>query len=106
KQVRGVLFYDDLLFEIKTGAIAPVFMNIAGIAVGAAVLAALVGVHAVPHADVGTIDFIDDAFCRLFEKLCFGIGFQPIVYRLDMFLYFFVFQETILWIELGTPALY
>jgi hypothetical protein len=92
----SVLFDDDLSFEVETGAIAPVFMSIPGITVGAAMFAALVGVHAIPHAYVGAVHFVDDPFGIFFQVLGGAIGLHPFIDRLDMFFDPFVFQKPVL----------
>jgi hypothetical protein len=54
------------------------------------VLAALVGVHAVPHADVGAVYLVDDAFGAVFEVLGLHVGFDPVIDALYMLFDYFV----------------
>ena len=105
QQFRCVFFHDNLSLEIQAGAVAPVFMDIPRITVRAAVLATLVGVHTIPHANVGAVHFIDDALGIFFQVLCFNIRLYPIVDGFDMFFYRFVFEEAVLWVDLGASSL-
>ena len=60
QQLRGVLLDQNAALEFEAGPITPVLVRIAGITIHAAVLAPLVGVHAVRHADVKAGYFVDD----------------------------------------------
>jgi hypothetical protein len=62
EQLRRVDLYYNFSLEVKTGAISPILMRIPGIAVNASMFAAGVGIHAVVHAYIGTVDLVDDAF--------------------------------------------
>ena len=63
--MRCIFFDDDLSFKIQAGAVAPVFMHIAGIAVNAAMLTTGVRVHAVCHTHIFTLYFIYNRFALL-----------------------------------------
>src|SRR4051812_28579565 len=58
----SVWLRDDLSFKIEPGTEPPVFMCITGITVNASMLAALVRVHGIHSAQVGTIYLIDNFF--------------------------------------------
>lgn len=53
-------------------------MRVAGVAINAAMLAALVGVEAPFHGDIGALDFIEDGFGVCFEVFGGQIGRFPV----------------------------
>jgi len=69
QQLRCVLFYDYLLFKIQPGAKAPIFMSVAGIAVGATIVTTLIGVQAAGHPYIRTIHFIHNGLGMFFKIL-------------------------------------
>src|SRR5687767_11024465 len=80
-------------------------MHIAGITVNAAVLTTGIRIHAVPHAYIGTIHFVDNRLTFLLHVFGRRIILCPIINSFYMLFCFFIFQETVFCIELGTPAL-
>ena len=62
QELRGVFLDNDLPFKIQSGAIAPVLVDIPCITIDAAMFATGIGIHAVAHAHIRTLHFVDDGF--------------------------------------------
>src|SRR5438046_8778522 len=79
-------------------------MHITGITINTAMFATGIGIHTIPHAHIGTIYLINDAFGLLLYVLCGLLRFSPVVNAFYMFPYLFIFQKTVFCIDLGSAA--
>lgn len=83
-------------------------MRGSGVAIDAAMFAALVGVHRIIGADIRTLNFVDNSFRKNFSVCCFDaeLFFMQIKMCVILVRNVCLFQETISNLVLGATAFY
>src|SRR5690606_1814531 len=105
KHGGGITLDNDFPFEIEPGAVTPIFVCIAGITVNTAVLAPLVGIHGIAHAEIWTVVNADDFLWVFFDELRIRVLEEFLVQSLDMLGNVPLGSEFIVRIDLRTPSL-
>ena len=106
QQLRRIFLHNNLAFKIEAGAVTPVFMSIAGIAVNAAMLTTLVRIHAVKHAHIRAVNFIHQRFGVVFQIHRGFVGYGPFINGFDVLLHPVIFQKPVGCIDLCATPFY
>ena len=101
----GIDLHIDIALEIDPGRMAEIGVGRPGEAIGAAMLATLIGVHAIIHAHIRAGEFVDNRFWVNIDELGFQFRFFRRINVVKV-IAFFLREEAIVRIDLGTTAVF